>query len=226
MLEVWKQLVCDANKALKELQLVKWTSGNVSYRDYENNRVIIKPSGVHFDALKVEDMVVVDLEGNVIEGKLKPSVDTHSHLYVYRHRKDIHSIVHTHSPFATSFAIRGLDIPSYTTTAANLFKDRVPCSGFAAIGEEEIGKQIIDHIGDSSAVLLRNHGVFTVGKDIEHAMKAAVILEETAEYAHYATLHEPDLEPLSIEVIKQCNHFYSTTYGQEENESITKGESK
>ncbi|MGG7621486.1 L-ribulose-5-phosphate 4-epimerase [Bacillus coreaensis] len=222
MLEIWKQLVCDANKALKELQLVKWTSGNVSYRDYESNRVVIKPSGVHFDVLKPEDMVIVDLDGNVIEGRLKPSVDMASHLYVYRHRDDIHSVVHTHSPFATSFAIRGLDIPSYTTTAANLFKNRVPCSDYAAIGEEDIGKQIIDHIYDSPAVLLRSHGVFTVGKDIEHALKAAVILEETAEYAHYATLHEPDLQPLSKEVIKQCNHFYSTTYGQKEEIQTTK----
>lgn len=225
MLEVWKQLVCDANKALKELQLVKWTSGNVSYRDLESSRVIIKPSGIHFDALKSEDMIVVDLEGNVIEGRLKPSVDMASHLYVYRHCDDIHSVVHTHSPFATSFAIRGLDIPSYTTTAANMFKERIPCSDFAAIGEEEIGKQIVDHIGDSPAVLLRRHGVFTVGTDIEQALKAAVILEETAEYAHYATLHEPDLLPLSKEIVTQCNHFYKTSYGQKEenNQSNIKG---
>lgn len=225
MLEDWKQLVCKANKSLKELNLVKWTSGNVSFRDRESNRVIIKPSGVHFDSLTPEDMIVVDLAGNVIEGTLKPSVDTASHLYVYRHRDDIHSIVHTHSPFATSFAIRGLDIPSYTTTAANIFKDYVPCSNFAAIGEEEVGKQIIDHIGSSPAVLLRSHGVFTVGGDIEHALKAAVILEETAEYAHYATLHEPDLMPLSKEVIALCNHFYRTSYGQIEknNQSTLKG---
>ncbi|MFZ7942067.1 L-ribulose-5-phosphate 4-epimerase [Neobacillus sp. 19] len=222
MLEDLKQLVCKANKALKEYNLVKWTSGNVSYRDRESNRVIIKPSGVHFDALNPEDMVVVDLDGNVIEGKLKPSVDTASHLYVYRQRDDIHCIVHTHSPFATSFAIRGLDIPSYTTTAANIFKDNVPCSDFAAIGEEEVGKQIVDHIGESPAVLLRSHGVFTVGKDIEYALKAAVILEETAEYAHYATLHKPDLMPLSKEVIASCNHFYRTSYGQEK-QIIKKG---
>lgn len=225
MLEDLKQVVCKANKALKELNLVKWTSGNVSYRDPDSNKVVIKPSGVHFDSLRPEDMVVVDLNGMVLEGNLKPSVDTASHLYVYKHRDDIHSIVHTHSPFATSFAIRGLDIPSYTTTAANIFKEYVPCSDFAVIGEEEIGRQIVSCIGESPAVLLRNHGVFTVGKDVEHALKAAVILEETAEYAHYATLHEPDLMPLSKEVVSQCNHFYSTSYGQNENQnkSITKG---
>ncbi|HWO78205.1 MAG TPA: L-ribulose-5-phosphate 4-epimerase [Bacillus sp. (in: firmicutes)] len=216
MLEDLKKLVCKANKSLKELNLVKWTSGNVSYRDPESNKVIIKPSGVHFDELKPEDMVVVDLDGNIIEGHLKPSVDTASHLYVYRNRDDIHSVVHTHSPFATSFAIRGKDIPSYTTTAANMFKDYVPCSDFAAIGEEEIGKQIVDLIGTSPAVLLRNHGVFTVGTDVEQALKAAVILEETAEYAHYATLHEPDIMPLSKDIIAQCNHFYKTSYGQTE----------
>ncbi|WP_436373941.1 L-ribulose-5-phosphate 4-epimerase [Cytobacillus sp. BC1816] len=221
MYQVWKQLVCDANKTLKELQLVKWTSGNVSYRDKESNNVIIKPSGVHFDVLKPEDMVVLDLDGNVVEGRLKPSVDTASHLFVYRRRDDIHSIVHTHSPFATSFAIRGLGIPSYTTTAANMFKECVPCSDYAAIGEDEVGKQIIDHIGDLPAVLLRNHGVFTVGKDIESALKAAVLLEETAEYAHYATLHEPDLTPLSREIVLQCHDFYKTSYGQNEKTNNT-----
>ncbi len=221
MVEEIKKLVCDANKSLKELNLVKWTSGNVSFRDSNTNNVVIKPSGVHFDDLKPEDMVVVDLYGNVVEGHLKPSVDTASHLYVYRHRDDIHSIVHTHSPFATSFAIRGLNIPSYTTTAANIFKDYVPCSDFAAIGEEEIGRQIVDNIGSSPAVLLRNHGVFTVGTDIEHALKAAVILEETAEYAHYATLHDPDLMPLRKEIIEQCNHFYRTSYGQTEKKDQT-----
>ncbi|MDP4083784.1 MAG: L-ribulose-5-phosphate 4-epimerase [Bacillota bacterium] len=215
MLENLKRLVCQANKSLKELNLVKWTSGNVSFRDIDTNVVIIKPSGVHFDELQPEHMVIVDLVGNVLEGNLKPSVDTASHLYVYRNRDDIHSIIHTHSPFATSFAVRGKDIPSYTTTAANIFRYCVPCSDFAAIGEEEVGKQIVDHLGNSPAVLLRNHGVFTVGKDIEHALKAAVILEETAEYAHYATLHDPDLLPLSKEIIDNCYRFYNTSYGQQ-----------
>ncbi len=213
-LESLKALVSEANKALQENGLVKWTSGNVSYRIPGENAVIIKPSGVHFKDLTPEKMVVVDLDGNVIDGDLKPSVDTASHLYVYRNRMDVHSVVHTHSPFATSFAIRGISIPTYTTTAANLFGNGVPCSDFAVIGEVEIGKQIVKYIGDSQAILLRNHGVFTVGKTIESALKAAVILEEVAEYAHYATLHNPDMEPLKWDVIENAQHFYKTEYGQ------------
>lgn len=213
IVESLKNKVCEANKALKEHGLVKWTSGNVSCRT-ENNLVIIKPSGVHFDELTPDQMVVVDLEGNIVDGSLKPSVDTASHLYVYRFRADVHSIVHTHSPFATSFAIRGIGIPTYTTTAANIFADGVPCSSFAAIGEEEIGKQIVENIGNSPAILLRNHGVFTIGRDIEAALKAAVILEEIAEYAHYATMHNPDLDPLNQEQIDKLYYFYKTEYGQ------------
>jgi L-ribulose-5-phosphate 4-epimerase len=213
-LEELKRMVCEANKSLKENGLVKWTSGNVSLRIPDRNLVIIKPSGIQFDDLTAENMVVVDLDGNVIEGTLKPSVDTASHLYVYRHRSDIHSIVHTHSPFATSFAIRGKDMPIYATTAANIFGNGVPCSDFAAIGEEEIGEQIIRKIGDSPAILLRNHGVFTVGKDIESALKAAIILEEVAEYSHYATLHNPELDPLDGDIIQVSHAYYQTSYGQ------------
>ncbi|MFL8938327.1 L-ribulose-5-phosphate 4-epimerase [Rossellomorea oryzaecorticis] len=213
-MEELKRKVCEANKALKENGLVKWTSGNVSLRIPNRNLVIIKPSGVHFEELTADKMVVVDLDGNVIKGDLKPSVDTASHLYVYRHRQDIHSIVHTHSPFATSFAIRGESLPAYATTAANIFGKGVPCSGFAAIGEEEIGEQIVSNIGESPAILLRNHGVFTVGKNVESALKAAVILEEVAEYSHYATLHNPGLASLDNDIIQVSHQYYQTSYGQ------------
>lgn len=209
-----KEEVCHANKRLKENNLVRWTSGNVSYRVPETDLVIIKPSGVHFNELTFESMVVVTLDGEVVEGDLKPSVDTESHLYVYRHLSHVNSIIHTHSPFATSFAIRGEAIPAYTTTAANVFGESVPCSDYAAIGEHEIGKEIVKHIGSGPAILLRNHGVFTVGSSIEKALKAAVILEEVAEYAYYATLQEPNIKPLSEEVVAACYEFYTTSYGQ------------
>ncbi len=209
-----REEICQANKKLKDNGLVRWTSGNVSYRIPGINRVIIKPSGVDFDDLTAASMVIVNLAGEVIEGDLKPSVDTESHLYVYKHMENIHSVIHTHSPFATSFAIRGRDLPSYTTTAANIFKHRVPCSGFASIGGEEIGREIVQNIGESPAILLKNHGVFTIGESINKALKAAVILEETAEYAFYALLQEPNIDPLSSEIIEQCNDFYLTSYGQ------------
>lgn len=203
-----------ANKKLKENGLVRWTSGNVSCRIPDTNLVIIKPSGLDFDELTPENMVIVDLDANVVEGNLKPSVDTVSHLYVYKHKAGVGSVIHTHSPFATSFAIAGKSIPSYTTTAANVFKYGVPCSNFASIGSEEIGKEIVEHIGDSQAVLLRNHGVFTVGKTVEKALKAAVILEEIAEYAFYALQIDPTIKPLPQDIVESCHDFYSTSYGQ------------
>lgn len=214
MLERIKEEVCFWNKSLKENNLVKWTSGNVSYRDSETGYVTIKPSGISFDQLTADKMVVVDLAGTVIEGAYHPSVDTQSHLYVYRERPTINSIAHTHSPFATSFAIRGVDLPTYTTTGANIFGEGVKCTDFAIIGEEEIGKQIVKYIGQSAAILLRNHGVFTVGESLEKAVKAAVILEETAEYAHYATLHNSDVPVLDQAIVSNCQQFYRTSYGQ------------
>ena len=126
MLEALKELVCRQNKALAENGLVLWTSGNVSARDKETNYVVIKPSGVLFSELTPESMVVVDLDGNKIEGKMNASVDTKSHLYVYRHRSDVNGIVHTHSPYATSFAVSGIPLEIYTTTSAAVFGCRVP----------------------------------------------------------------------------------------------------
>lgn len=215
MLEKIKEEVCRWNKELPKHNLVKWTSGNVSYKDPETNLVVIKPSGVMFDDLEQNMMSVVDLEGNVIEGDLKPSVDTKSHLYVYKHTDGINSIVHTHSPFATSFAIRGKNLDTYTTTAANMFKRTVKCTDFAIIGEEEIGKQIVENYDNDKAMLLRNHGVFTFAETCEDAVKNAVLLEEVAEYTHYALLHQDStVQPLDQEAIEKSNEFYKNNYGQ------------
>lgn len=213
MLESLKEIVCRQNKALSENRLVLWTSGNVSARDPETGYIIIKPSGVLFCDLKPEDMVVVDVDGNKIEGALKPSVDTASHLYVYRKRSDVNGIVHTHSPYATSFAIRGEALAIYTTTSAAVFGGEIPISGFATIGEEEIGREIVEKIGDREAILIRNHGVFTIGKDSEKALKNAVVLEETAQSVHYALCRGP-VKPLSDETVRRGYEVYHRTYGQ------------
>lgn len=213
MLDKLRQEVWEANMQLPKNGLVMWTSGNVSGRDPETNLVIIKPSGVSFEHLRADDLVVVDLDGRVVHGDLKPSVDTASHLYVYRHRPDVHSIVHTHSPFATSFAIRGEPLPIYTTTSAAMFGREIPVSDFATIGEEQIGREIVGKIGDCSAILLRSHGVFTVGATVNAALKATVILEETAEAVHYALLRGP-VEPLPDDVVKAGYAVYHSSYGQ------------
>jgi L-ribulose-5-phosphate 4-epimerase len=208
-----RKQVLDANLALPKNRLVLWTSGNASARDPETGLVVIKPSGVLFDDLTVENLVIVDLDGNVAEGNLKPSVDTASHLYVYRHRDDVHGIIHTHSPFATSFAVRGEPIPIYTTTSAAVFGQEIPVSEFATIGEEEIGKEIVEKIGSCNAILMRSHGVFTIGKNVMSALKFSVILEETAEVVHYSLLRG-NLQPLPDEVVKHGYDIYHSSYGQ------------
>ncbi len=207
--KVWKD-----NTALPANGLVLWTSGNVSARDPESNLVVIKPSGVHFEDLTPENLTIVDLDGNVIEGDLAPSVDTESHLYIYRHRQDIHGITHTHSPYATCFAILGKSLPIYTTTSAAVFGREIPISDIAAVGETAIGKEIVDKIGNNSALLLKNHGVFTVGKSSTDSLKAAVILEETAQSVYYALSLANHIEPLSKKYVQEVYDFYQNNYGQ------------
>lgn len=213
MLEELKAEVCNLNKQLVKNNLVKWTSGNVSARDTETGLVVIKPSGVLFEELVPEKMVVVNLDNEVIEGTFKPSVDTASHLYVYKYRDDVNGIVHTHSPYATSFAVRGETLPIYTTTSAAVFGGEIPVTDFAYIGEEEIGKEIIENIGEASAVLLRNHGVFTIGNDAVSALKSAVILEETAEVVHLSLLRG-NISPLPDQAVDKGYEIYKATYGQ------------
>lgn len=214
MLEELKKVVCDANKELPLAGLVSGTSGNVSQRDPKTGLIAIKPSGVNFHDLTPEDIAIVDGFGKQVEGPMKPSVDTASHCYVYRHRKDVGSIVHTHSRYATVFAIRGEPIPAVTTLAADLYGGSIPVTGYAVIGGEAIGQEIVKHIGDSSAVLLRNHGVFTIGADAAQAVRAATYVEETAEVTYLAMVLGP-VEPLSPEAIRQAREWYLKEYGQE-----------
>ena len=208
-----REAVWQANTALPQAGLVKWAQGNVSGRDPESNLVAIKPSGVRLDQLKADEVVVVDLDGNVVDGDLTPSIDTASHLYVYRHRPDVHGIVHTHSPHATSFAVRGEAIQVYTTTAAALFGGAIPISDFATIGETEIGREIVARIGDSSAILMRSHGVFTIGGSANEALKYAIYVEEEAEIIHMARQHG-ELTALAPELVAEARRMYLEDYGQ------------
>ena len=208
-----REAVWQANTALPQAGLVKWAQGNVSGRDPESNLVAIKPSGVRLDQLKADEVVVVDLDGNVVDGDLTPSIDTASHLYVYRHRPDVHGIVHTHSPHATSFAVRGEAIQVYTTTAAALFGGAIPISDFATIGETEIGREIVARIGDSSAILMRSHGVFTIGRSANEALKYAIYVEEEAEIIHMARQHG-ELTALAPELVAEARRMYLEDYGQ------------
>jgi L-ribulose-5-phosphate 4-epimerase len=193
--------------------LVVWTGGNVSLRDPASGLVAIKPSGVRYEDLTAESMVVLDLDGTVAEGTLNPSSDTASHLYIYRHRPDVNGVVHTHSRYATAFAAVGRSIPVYLTAQADEFGGEIPCAGFAMIGDEEIGAQVVETIGQSPAVLLRNHGVFTVGPTAAAAVKAAVMVEDIAATVFAALqLGQPDVLP--SDVVERLHRRYTTVYGQ------------
>jgi L-ribulose-5-phosphate 4-epimerase len=213
MLESLKEELVRLNQELPKNNLVAWTSGNVSARDADTGLVVIKPSGVRFEDLKSEDMVVVDLEGNLIEGSRKASSDTASHLYIYRHRDDVGGIVHTHSRYATAFAALGQPIPCVLTAMADEFGGPIPCGGFALIGGEEIGKVVIESIGNSPAVLLQNHGVFTIGKTPTDAVKAAVMTEDAAATIWLALQLGQPLK-ISPEDIEKLHHRYIHVYGQ------------
>lgn len=213
MLEKLRDEVYKMNMELPKNNLVTWTSGNVSGRDSETGYVVIKPSGISYDLLRPENLVVIDLQGNVIEGDLAPSVDTDSHLYVYQHRDDVGGVVHTHSPYATAFAILGRSIPVYLTAMADEFGCSVPVSNYARIGGDEIGKEIVEKIGKSPAILLKNHGVFTIGSTPLHAVKAAVMLEDIAKTVHLALqLGQPDEIP--SEEVERAHRRYKEKYGQ------------
>jgi L-ribulose-5-phosphate 4-epimerase len=214
MLEEMKQTLHHLHLELPRNNLVVWTSGNISARDRESGYVVIKPSGVRYEALQPVDMVVVDMDGNVVEGDLKPSSDTASHLYIYRHRPDVGGIVHTHSPYATAFAAIGKPIPVYLTAMGDEFGGPIPCGDFALIGGEEIGRIVVESIGDSPAILLKNHGVFTVGETAEAAVKAAVMVEDAAKTVHLALqLGTPD--EISQADVAKLNLRYKNVYGQQ-----------
>lgn len=213
MLDVLREELYRLHLELPRHGLVVWTGGNISARDPGTGHVVIKPSGVRYERLRPEHMVVVDLDGEVIEGDLKPSSDTASHLYIYGQRPDVAGIAHTHSPYATAFAALNRPIPAYLTAIADEFGGPIPCAGFALIGGQEIGRRVVEAIGSSPAVLLKNHGVFTVGKDAEAAVKAAVMVEDAARTVWLALqLGQPD--EIAAEDIARLHHRYTQVYGQ------------
>ena len=213
MLEALRDQVWKLHLELPRNGLVLWTGGNVSARDPETGYVVIKPSGVKYEALRPEQMVIVDLDGQIVEGKLKFSSDTASHLYIYRRRPDVNGIVHTHSPYATAFAALGKPIPVYLTAMADEFGGPIPCGRFALIGGEEIGQVVVESIGDSPAVLLKNHGVFTVAQSAEAAVKAAVMVEDAARTVWLALqIGQPDEIP--PDDVAKLHYRYTHVYGQ------------
>ncbi|MBQ9193472.1 MAG: L-ribulose-5-phosphate 4-epimerase [Bacteroidales bacterium] len=236
MLEALKEKVCKANLDLVKHGLVLFTWGNVSAIDRETGLVVIKPSGVSYDNMKPEDMVVVDLEGKVVEGHYRPSSDTPTHVVLYKAFPNIGGVVHTHSTYATAWAQSGRDIPNIGTTHADYFHDDIPCTRdmkkAEVFGEyeKETGNVIVERFqgmnpDDTPAVLVKNHGPFAWGTDADNAVHNAVVLEEVAKMGfiastlHLNTLdlveHVPSMNKHLIEKHYSRKHGPNAYYGQE-----------
>lgn len=228
MLEQLKEKVFRANLDLAKHGLVIFTWGNVSAIDRETGLVVIKPSGVSYGDMKVEDMVVVDREGNIVEGKLKPSSDTPTHLVLYKAFPEIGGVVHTHSTYATSWAQAGLDIPNIGTTHSDYFRDDIPCTEDmteeevnGGAYESETGNVIVKRFEGlnpmhTPGVLVKNHGPFSWGKDADDAVHNAVVMEQVAKMASIAYTVNPGLSmnPLLVEKHFNRKHGPNAYYGQ------------
>jgi L-ribulose-5-phosphate 4-epimerase len=195
--------------------LVVWTAGNVSARVPGHDLLVIKPSGVDYDDLTPESMIVCDLDGTVVEGDFAPSSDTAAHAYVYRHMPHVGGVVHTHSTYACAWAARGEPVPCVLTAMADEFGAEIPIGPFALIGDDSIGRGIVDTLAGhrSPAVLMRNHGPFTIGKDARAAVKAAVMCEDVARSVHISRqLGEP--VPIPKDAVDRLYDRYQNVYGQ------------
>ena len=212
-------IVARLHAELPRWELIVWTAGNVSQRVSGHDLFVIKPSGVSYDELSAETMVVCDLFGRKIadpySGELTPSSDTAAHAYVYRHMSDVGGIVHTHSTYATAWAARGEEIPCALTMMADEFGGSIPVGPFAIIGDDSIGRGIVETLSESRspAVLMRNHGPFTIGKDARAAVKAAVMVEEVARTVHIAR-QLGDVPLVPDDAIDRLYDRYQNVYGQ------------
>ncbi|MEU3472570.1 L-ribulose-5-phosphate 4-epimerase [Rhodococcus sp. 05-340-1] len=215
VIEEIRRDVCTLHAELVRYGLVVWTAGNVSARVPGRDLMVIKPSGVSYDDLTPGNMVVCDLHGRVVEGDHAPSSDTEAQAYVYRHLEHIGGVVHTHSPYAVAWAARGEPIPVVTTMCADEFGGDIPVGPFAVIGDDSIGRGIVDTLADSRspAILMQNHGVFAVGPSARSAVKAAVMCEDVARSVHLAyQLGQP--LPIPSSKVDALYDRYQNVYGQ------------
>jgi L-ribulose-5-phosphate 4-epimerase len=205
------------HRELVRYGLVVWTAGNVSSRarGRAGDVLVIKPSGASYDQLNADAMIVCDLDGNVVEGELAPSSDTAAHAYVYRNMPHVGGVVHTHSTYASAWAARGEPIPCVLTAMADEFGGPVPVGPFALIGDDSIGRGIVETLDGqrSPAVLMKNHGVFAIGQDARAAVKAAVMCEDVARTVH-AARQLGELVPIPSADIDRLYQRYQNVYGQ------------
>ena len=213
-----REVVARLHAELPRWELVVWTAGNVSQRvrvDGGEDLLVIKPSGVTYGELTPEAMVVCDLDGNLVDGTRSPSSDTAAHAYVYRHMPQVGGVVHTHSTYATAWAARGEEVPCVLTMMADEFGGPIPIGPFALIGDDSIGRGIVETLSGSRsrAVLMRNHGPFTIGRDAKDAVKAAVMVEEVARTVHISR-QLGELIPIAQSDIDSLYARYQNIYGQ------------
>lgn len=211
-----RQVVASLHQQLTEWNLVVWTAGNVSQRLRSADLMVIKPSGLRYEHLTPECMVVCDLQGNVVDGRYAPSSDTQSHGYIYRHMPKVYGVVHTHSTYATAWAAVGENIPCGLTMMADEFGGSIPVGPFKLIGSEAIGEGVVSTLRQhphSPSVLMQNHGPFTVGNDAESAVKAAAMTEEVAK-TMWVARQLGTIIPISGDDIDRLNNRYQNIYGQ------------
>jgi L-ribulose-5-phosphate 4-epimerase len=215
VIEALRKEVCDLHRELIRWGLVTWTSGNVSARVPGEDLLVIKPSGVSYDELTPETMVICDLDGHLVEGAHAPSSDTEAHAYVYRHMPHVGGVVHTHSPYATAWAARGEPIPCSITAMADEFGGDIPIGPFALIGSDAIGRGIVETLTGhpSPAVLMLQHGPFTIGATAKAAVKAAVMCEDVARTMHYAR-QLGSVDRLPEQAVASLHDRYQNVYGQ------------
>ena len=214
-LKAVRELVAELHAELPRNGLVAWTAGNVSARVPGEELMVIKPSGVRYEEITPENMVVTDLHGRLVEGEHRPSSDTAAHAYVYRHMPEVNGVVHTHSTYATAWSARGEAIPCVLTMIADEFGGEVPVGPFALIGDDSIGQGIVGTLRGhrSPAVLMRNHGVFTIGPDAGAAVKAAVLCEDVARTVHIARQLGP-VQAIAQADVDSLYQRYQHVYGQ------------
>lgn len=208
-----KHEIIYAGLMLEKYNLITLTGGNISYRDPISKIVYITPSGMAYGDLTIDDIVGVDYDCKVVEGHRKPSSDTIGHVQIYRERDDINSIIHTHSIYASCFAILGEDVPVCQTTMANEIGGAVRVAKYAAVGSDDFAKNVLEVLGKQKAVLLQNHGVLTFGENVKHALNAAVMLEDACKTYYLAkSIGNPIL--LDEKQIEDANYLYQNLYGQ------------
>ena len=203
------------HQELVKNNLVVWTGGNVSQRVPGQDLFLIKPSGVSYAALTSDQMILCDFDGNVVQGDLAPSSDTAAHAYIYKHMPEVGGVVHTHSNYASAWAAAAKPIPCVLTAAADEFGGPIPLGPFAIIGDDSIGRGVVETLTGhrSKAVLMQNHGVFTIGKDAKAAVKAAVMCEDVAKTTHIALQLGPQV-PIAQDAIDSLFNRYQNVYGQ------------